>query len=125
VNKKRPVNLGLLTIRFPITAIVSILHRVSGVVLFLSIPILLYLLSCSLTTSDGFDDVMTLLQGFWAKLMIFGILSAGLYHLVAGIRHLLMDCGFAEEKTSGKVAARVMLVIAIVLIIIMGVWLWM
>lgn len=125
MNKKRPVNLDLLSIRFPITAITSILHRISGVVLFLSIPILLCLLSNSLSTSDSFDDVVSLMQGFWVKLLVFGILSAALYHFVAGLRHLLMDCGLGEEKTSGKIGAKIMLVIAVVLIIIMGVWLWM
>lgn len=125
MNKKRPVNLDLLTIRFPITAIVSILHRASGVILFLSIPILLCVLSCSLSTSDNFDNIVSFMQSFWVKLMTFAILSAALYHFIAGLRHLLMDTGVGEEKTSGKIVAKVMLATAMVVIILMGVWLWM
>ncbi len=125
MNKNRPVNLDLLTIRFPITAIVSILHRLSGVILFLSIPILLCVLSCSLSTSDNFDSIVSFMQNFWVKLITFTILSAALDHFIAGLRHLVMDLGFGEEKTSGKVVAKVMLAVAIVIILIMGAWLWM
>ncbi|HBM49256.1 MAG TPA: succinate dehydrogenase, cytochrome b556 subunit [Marinobacter sp.] len=65
-----------------------------------------------------------MLDSFLAKLIIWGILSALLYHLVAGIKHLLMDAGIAEELESGRLAAKITLVVSIVLIILAGVWVW-
>src|SRR3990167_8269023 len=90
VNRVRPVNLNLFTIRFPIPAIVSFLHRVSGAFLFLVIPAILWTLDYSLT-QDGFDAVHDWRGNLFTKLFIWAILAAFLYHLVAGIRHLLAD----------------------------------
>ena len=84
----------------------------------------MYGLDLSLSGEDGFNRVNELLDSFLAKLIIWGILSALLYHLVAGIKHLLMDAGIAEELESGRLAAKITLVVSIVLIILAGVWVW-
>ncbi|MAZ38588.1 MAG: succinate dehydrogenase, cytochrome b556 subunit [Legionellales bacterium] len=124
MNKKRPVNLDLMTVRFPITAITSILHRISGVILFFCIPILLYFLSCSLSDQISYDAISAVFESFPIKLLNFLILSALIYHFVAGIRHLIMDVGIGETKMGGKLGAKVMLFMSILLIVILGVWLW-
>jgi succinate dehydrogenase / fumarate reductase cytochrome b subunit len=125
VNKKRPVNLDIATISMPVTAIVSILHRVTGVILFVGLAFLFYAFDLSLDSQEGFDQVVNVLQtSFIAKFIIWGIVSALMYHLVAGIKHLFMDIGYFEELESGQLAAKANLVIAAILILVVGVWIW-
>jgi len=124
VNSKRPVNLDLGKFHFPLPAITSILHRISGIIIFVGVAFLMYGLDLSLSGEDGFNRVNELLDSFLAKLITWGIMSALLYHLVAGIKHLLMDAGVGEELESGRLAAKITLVVSIVLIILAGVWVW-
>lgn len=124
MKKDRPVNLDLTTIRFPITAIVSILHRISGVFVFLIIPFLLWMLEQSAFSEEGYINLQDCLSSPISKFIIWVVLSALLYHLAAGIRHLFMDMGVCEEKVSGRICARVTLISGIVLAILVGVWLW-
>lgn len=124
MKHKRPVNLNLFTISFPIPAIASILHRISGVILFLAIPFILWALSLSLASQQDFDDVRQLFTSAWMKFIIWGVLSALVFHLIAGIRHLLMDMGIGEELKSGKLGAQITIGISIVFIILVGIWLW-
>ncbi|MDP4548942.1 MAG: succinate dehydrogenase, cytochrome b556 subunit [Marinobacter sp.] len=124
MNSKRPVNLDLGKFHFPLPAITSILHRISGIIIFVGVAFLMYGLDLSLSGEDGFNRVNELLDSFLAKLITWGILSALLYHLVAGIKHLLMDAGIGEELESGRLAAKITLVVSIVLIVLAGVWVW-
>ena len=120
----RPVNLDLTTIRFPLTAIASILHRISGVGLFVLAPLIIWFWSLSLRDASGFASVSALIQGAGIKLLLWLFLAALFYHLVAGIKHLLMDWGYGEEIASANRATIVSLTIFILLIIFAGVWLW-
>ncbi|GAA6129698.1 succinate dehydrogenase, cytochrome b556 subunit [Halopseudomonas sabulinigri] len=124
VNSKRPVNLDLRTIKLPVTAYTSILHRISGVILFVSIAILLWMLDTSLSSESGFEQVQSCLQHPLAKLVVWGILAALLYHLVAGVRHLVMDAGVGEGLESGKRGSQAVIVISVILIVLLGVWIW-
>ncbi|HCE8479367.1 TPA: succinate dehydrogenase, cytochrome b556 subunit [Pseudomonas aeruginosa] len=124
VNSKRPVNLDLRTIKLPVTAYTSILHRISGVILFLGIAVLLFALDKSLSSEEGFEQVKACLTSPLAKLVIWGLLSALLYHLVAGVRHLVMDSGVGETLEGGKRGSKIVIAIAVVLIVLAGVWVW-
>lgn len=124
MKKARPVNLDLLTIRMPIAAIVSILHRISGVFVFLLIPMFLWMLQLSTFSELGFLRMQECLTSPVSKLVIWVTLSALVYHLVAGIRHLIMDMGIGEERASGRLAAQMCMGISLVLILSLGVWLW-
>jgi succinate dehydrogenase / fumarate reductase cytochrome b subunit len=124
VKKQRPVHLDLQTIRFPATAIVSILHRISGVIMLFAIGILLWLLNSTLTSAEGFASVQSLFDGFVMKFILWGILTALGYHLLGGIRHLIMDAGYWEEFTSGTASAKALFVLAAAFSIIAGVWVW-
>ncbi|WP_067016277.1 succinate dehydrogenase, cytochrome b556 subunit [Marinomonas spartinae] len=125
MNKKRPVNLDISTISMPVTAIVSIIHRVTGIILFIGLIFLLYAFDVSLESQQGFDQVVNMLQtNFLAKFVIWGVVSALMYHFVAGIKHLFMDLGHFEELESGRNAAVANIVIAAVLIVLAGVWIW-
>lgn len=125
VKKQRPVNLDLSTLQFPITAIASILHRVSGVITFVAVGILLWLLGLSLSSPDGFLNAVSIMNGIIAKFIIWAILTALAYHVVVGIRHLMMDFGCLEETfVAGKRSAIISFVITVVLSILAGVLVW-
>ena len=85
---------------------------------------MLYGLDLSLTSEEGFAQVKDCLSSPLAKLIIWGLLSALLYHLVAGIRHLVMDAGVGESLEGGKLGSKIVLVISVVLILLAGVWIW-
>ncbi len=125
VKKQRPVNLDLATIRFPVTAIASILHRVSGVITFVAVGILLWLLGLSLSSEEGFQSASAIMSGFFIKFILWGILTALAYHAVGGIRHMLMDFGWLEETfEAGKRSANVSFAITVVLSLLAGVLVW-
>ncbi|WP_375753166.1 succinate dehydrogenase cytochrome b556 subunit [Vibrio sp. HN007] len=123
-RKSRPVNLDLQTISFPITAIASILHRVSGVITFVSIGILLWLLSLSLSSPVGFAQAADIVDSFFVKLILWGILTALAYHIVGGIRHLIMDLGHYEDFESGTMTAKVSFGATVVLSLLGGILVW-
>ncbi len=111
-EKQRPVNLDLQTIRFPITAIASILHRVSGVITFVAVGILLWLLGTSLSSPEGFLTAASIMDSFFVKFIMWGILTALAYHVVVGIRHLMMDFGYPDETLeAGKRSAKISLLL--------------
>ncbi len=123
MNQTRPKNLNLFTIRFPLPAIVSILHRISGFVLFLLIPALLWLLAFSLS-NDGFATLQEWLANPALKLLVWLTLAAYLFHLIAGIRHLLSDLHLGDTLPAGRISAQLTFVVFFVLIILTGIWLW-
>src|SRR5690625_1179593 len=123
VNKKRPVNLDIGTIRLPVTAYVSILHRISGVALFFATAVLLWALDTSLSSPEGFSAVQECFQSAVGKVVLLLILAGLVYHTIAGIRHLLMDCGVGESLEGGRTGAKLTLALAIVLFVVLaGVW---
>lgn len=124
MNKKRPVNLDLTTIKFPLPAIVSILHRISGVILFLLIPLLIWILDNSLFSENSFDTVQAYANMWSVKLLIWFSMSALIYHLFAGIRHLLMDTGCGETLPAARKSAKVTIVLTVIVMILLGIWLW-
>ena len=105
-SSQRPINLDLRTMQFPLTAIVSILHRISGVILFLTIPIILCALSCSLEDAASFAEIKAWFAMPLVKLITWGILAALIYHLIAGIRHIFMDMGFGESLAASRIGTK-------------------
>ena len=120
----RPVNLDLTTIKLPIPALASILHRISGILMFLGLPILLLMLHYSLRSEQDFANVQSYLDLFIVKFIVWGIVSAFIYHIVAGLRHLIADLGLGESLAAGRITAKVTLIGSALLIILAGLWLW-
>jgi succinate dehydrogenase / fumarate reductase cytochrome b subunit len=118
------VNLDLTTLKFPPAAIASILHRLSGVVVFLFIPLLLWLLQLSLDTK-GFSNLQVVFNHPFTKLILWAVLAAIIYHLIAGIRHLLMDMHIGDGKESGKISALIVMWLSLIFIFAIGGWLWL
>jgi succinate dehydrogenase / fumarate reductase, cytochrome b subunit len=124
VNKKRPVNLDIATIKLPITAYVSILHRASGIFLFAGVAVLLWMLDATLDSQEGFNSVGDLASNPVCQLVLWAVLAGLAYHTVMGIRHLIMDFGIGESLKGGKAGAWIALFNAIILIVLAGVWVW-
>lgn len=124
MKKQRPVNIDLTTIKMHPAANASILHRISGVMMVFAIGILLWTLSLSLSSAEGFAQIQGYLDGIFFKFIIFGCLSALTYHLLAGVRHLLMDLGKFEELVSGNATAKVVIFLWLAISVVIGVWLW-
>lgn len=124
MNDKRPVNLDLSTVKFPITAIVSITHRISGVALFAGIAVLLWALHSSLSSAEGFQAVKDTLTSPLCQFILWATLAALAWHLVMGVRHLIMDFGVGETLESGRLGAQIAIVLSIILIVLAGLWVW-
>lgn len=124
MNNNRPVNLDLSTVKFPITAIVSITHRVSGVALLAGVIVLLWMLDTSLSSEAGFNEIKSIFTAPLAKLILWVVLAALAYHCVAGVRHLIMDLGVGETLEGGKQGAVIAIVCSVILIVLAGLWVW-
>ncbi len=124
LKDQRPVNLNLFTIRFPVTAIVSIGHRASGVLLFLTIPFILWTFESSLFSEASFQVMQAFMQHGLVKCAVWLTGVALVYHCVAGIRHLLMDIGFGEHFPAARTGAFVVMMVSSLFAIAWAVWLW-
>lgn len=125
MKSSRPMFLNLFKMKFPITAIVSILHRISGFVLFLALPFLLWLLDQSLASPQSFASLEDWFsENTFVKLVFWLILSGFMYHLIAGIRHLMMDWGWFEELGPARKTSAAVFVLFGISAILLGVWIW-
>jgi len=124
VEDNRPKNLDLSSFKYPLPAITSLLHRISGAFIFVAIAALLYLLDLSLESEAGFALVLELLNNVVVKLIVWAILAGLLYHLIAGIKHLIMDLGIGETMKGGVIGASLTLALSAIAIIVAGVWIW-
>ncbi len=118
----RPVYLNLLKIRLPITGVVSIAHRISGLLLFLAIPFSIYMVDLTLESETGFEQGMRLLGQPVVQVILIVLVWSFVHHLLAGIRYLALDFDLGVEKTSSKMSAMIVLVseIFIVAAIVLG-----
>ncbi len=102
----RPKNLNLFTIKLPINAVVSILHRASGVGLFLALPLILFALQNSVRSPESYAILTSLFNTWFIKLVLIGLSWAFFHHFFAGIRHLLQDIhwmtSLQKARFSGK-----------------------
>jgi succinate dehydrogenase / fumarate reductase cytochrome b subunit len=122
--KQRPKHLDLAKIRLPLPGIVSILHRVSGAALFLSLPVLIYLLHGSLSSAESFESYRALIANPLAKLVLLGLLWAYLHHACAGTRFLFLDIHKGVDLPTARATARIVLIVSLALTLILGVALW-
>jgi succinate dehydrogenase / fumarate reductase cytochrome b subunit len=120
----RPIYLDLLHIRLPVTGIVSIMHRVFGVLLSLSIPGFVYVFGLSLQGGEGFARAAGLLGQGWLIPLYLLLLWAFVHHLLAGIRYLLMDIEIGVARAPATRSARLVIAIAILLSLLIALGLW-
>lgn len=124
MKDKRPVNLDIGTFDLPLAALTSITHRISGVIVFVGIAILLWLFDASLASEEGFGSMGGMTNSFLGKFILWGVLVALAYHMVAGCKHLLMDLGIGETKEAAPKGARMVIALSVVLAVVLGVWIW-
>lgn len=120
----RPVNLDISTIKLPITAWASISHRVTGVLLFASSLLMVWALDMSLSSQESFDALVALLNSAAVKAVLWVLLVVFSYHVLAGIRHLIMDMGVGEDFKGGALGARILFGAATIAAVVWGVVLW-
>ena len=132
--KSRPVHRNIhvsqiLKYRLPPAGIVSILHRISGAIMFLLMPFIIWMFDTSVTSEisyDEFTSVFTagcadgLIPGWFFKLVALGLIWAYLLHFIAGVRHLWMDATHSVTKEQGKSSAVITLGLSSVLTVLLG-----
>jgi succinate dehydrogenase / fumarate reductase cytochrome b subunit len=118
----------IIAYRLPAAGVVSILHRVSGLLMFLLLPFVIWLFDVSLTSEISFERFSSAfaaglgwLPGWFVKLVALALIWAYLHHSIAGVRHLWMDATHSVSKVQGRTSALVTLVSSIVLtLVLMG-----
>ncbi len=120
----RPVNLNLFSMSWPLAAIASITHRITGVVLFVGVAFALYALDMALGSPAGYAAAVALVHTPFGMLVFWGLLLALVYHMVAGVKHLLLDFHFGDSLQAAHASAIVVIVATIVITGIVGASLW-
>ncbi len=121
------------TYRLPLAGLVSILHRISGAIMFLLLPFIIWMFDVSVSSEISFEKFKrvfnvgmelspgSLVPGWFMKLVVLVLIWAYLHHLIAGLRHLWMDMSHAAvSKEFGKSSAAVTMVLSIGLTVIFG-----
>lgn len=119
-RKKRPKFLNLTAIRMPLPAVVSIMHRMSGGLLFLLMPWLIALFGLSLSSPEGYHKARSIAGNPVVALILFGLAWAYLHHFCAGIRFLLLDLQIGLEKQAAFRSAVAVLVVSLTLTLLLA-----
>jgi len=120
IKKKRPKNLDLPTIRLPLPGILSILHRISGAVLFLLLPCLLWLFQQSLASPEAFSAAKAVTSNVLVKIVLLGLVWLYMHHFCAGIRYLLLDLHKGIDLESARFSSKVVFAVSIALTLVIG-----
>ena len=124
MNQNRPKHLALQHIKFPLPAIVSILHRASGVLLFLCLPFMLWTLQYSLRSIETFTLLVWMFQHPISKLILLVVLWAFLHHFSAGIRYLALDLDYGVKLAQARASSKWVLIVSLTLTVLIGARLW-
>lgn len=124
MNKKRPKHLALHKIKLPLPGFVSILHRVSGVFLFLALPLLLLLFDQSLRSIETYTNLTEHLAHPFLKLVLLGLMWSFLHHFCAGLRYLAIDLHWLSNLAAARASSKWVMVVSLTLTIVLGVKLW-
>lgn len=114
----RPVFIDLWRIKLPATGYVSILHRLSGVLMVISIPIGAYLFDMAVSGPEGFAAVSAFFSHWFVRLALLAVVWSLLHHLFAGIRYLLIDLHFGLDRASSRRSATATIVLALVALVV-------
>ncbi len=113
--------------RLPIAGLLSILHRVSGMLMFFLLPFIVWMFDTSVTSEVSFDGFASafvagvgFVPGFVVKLVTLALIWAYLHHAIAGVRHIWMDATHSVSKEQGRSSAIVTFVLSIGLTVVLG-----
>ena len=118
--KKRPKFLNLMVIRLPLAGYASIFHRVSGIGLFLMLPLLIWLLDKSLATPEAYVQFKAVFDCWLVKLILLGLLWSFLHHFCMGIRILLLDVHVGIDKESAHKSSIAVMAVSLALTAVLG-----
>lgn len=124
MNNKRLKHLALHHIKLPLPGFVSILHRVSGLMLFLALPVLLLMLQYSLRSIETYSQLLPMLAHPLLKLLLLGLLWAFFHHFCAGLRFLAIDLRYVSTLAQARNSSKVVMVVSLLLTVLAGVKLW-
>lgn len=125
LKKRRPLWFNLSLLNLPLPGIVSILHRISGALLFLLLPWLLYLLDSSLASAERYAAFKQAIAHPLAKLVLLGLTWAFMHHLCAGVRHLFLDLHKGIDLPTARATSVIVIVAGVILTVLFaGVVLW-
>lgn len=122
-DDKRPVFLNLTQIALPVTALVSILHRVTGVVLVLSLPLVVGVMRAVLLHPQDLNALMFLPQGL-LNVVEWGVVVSVMYHILAGVRHMGHDFSGCHSLTATRLSAVVVMLLWLVWMVVGVYRLW-
>ena len=120
----RPKNLNLFTIRLPINAVVSILHRASGMALFLVLPLFLWSFQASVKSEESYSAPTGLMQHWLMKLVLIGLAAAFFHHFFAGLRHLGQDVHWMTSLQKARFSGRAVLWLVAISVAIFAWFIW-
>jgi len=121
----RNLSLGqLASYRLPAAGILSILHRVSGVLLFLVLPVLLWMFEQSLKVESTFERLRSTMGNAVLKLILLAVIWAILHHLAAGVRYLALDVHWGIDKEPARRSALMVFAVSLLLTVVAGLWLF-
>lgn len=123
MKKNRPKHLALYKIKLPLPGFVSILHRISGLLLFISIPLALWVFQGSLRSIESYTQIIDIFHHPLSKIFVLGMIWAFSHHFSAGIRYLALDFHIGSSLLQARASSRWVLVISLVLTLIAGAWL--
>ena len=124
MNKQRPKHLALHLIKLPLPGIVSILHRLSGLLLFCALPLLLLMLQYSLRSIETYTQLSSVLSHPLSKIALLGLLWAFMHHFCAGLRYLAIDLHLVRNLAHARNSSKLVMFVSLALTIYFGVKLW-
>ena len=130
MTKQRPGTMRLVDAvkyRLPLAGVVSILHRVSGLLMFALLPFIIWLFDKSLSSEISYDSFSSafvagigVVPAWFVKLVVLALTWAFLHHAIAGVRHVWMDMTHSVTKEQGRLSAVVTLASSVLLTVLLG-----
>ena len=124
MKSDRPVNLNIFTITFPLAALASITHRITGGALFVGLAFGFYALQLALSSPEGFTQASALTDSVLGRVIFIGLIFSLSYHILAGIKHLLLDFHIGDSLAAAHAGSIIVIVLAVIDTILFGVLLW-
>lgn len=123
MNKKRPKHLALHKIQLPLPGFVSILHRVSGIFLFLSLPLFLWMLQASIRSIETYTQLVEFFHYPLVQLVLLGLIWSFFHHFCAGIRYLALDLHLGTSLAKARASSKWVMGVSLLLTLLTGAWL--
>ncbi len=124
MKSDRPVNLDIFTMNLPFTALASFAHRITGGILFVGLAFGLYALQLALSSAQGFAEAVTLSDTVLGRIIFTGLVFSFSYHLLAGIKHLLLDFHIGDSVRGAHLTSVVVVLLALLATLVFGVLIW-